>query len=543
MGIERLLGVLGALVISTAQVIYILNCLRRKITPSLLSWFGWSCLMGTSLVSQIVHKGWQWSMTGIASSAVGCLTIAVVAWLSGNFSFKRRDLGFLVAGLGCVGVYVISDDPWVTTVFAIIADALLGVPTILKAYRDPALERSVAWILGVVSAVLALSICVGHSVIYVLFPAYLVLFNGMMALLTWGRRRVRVSAVLAFIAACGVLVSCHKHGAPGAGGPASRSYRMGFASSAPRPDLNLLLESLDQWTKHADAAIISNEVPWDSLLSGENAVTYVVDAYLPLVDVYRSKNLKLWVYIDPENGLNRAADSDPLVAIGKSIAQPAVQEVYRRFVVVMDSVLRPDHLGLALETNLIRAAAPDSIYQGVKTAVNGAADDVRSVDKSVLLSVSVQAEVAWGKLVGTGFQGVAQDEADFPFLQELGISSYPYLGGFATPGDIPQNYYSQLVSARTLPVFVSEGGWNSAYGGPAMQAAYIDRQGAMLAEAKAIAVFQLTYSDLDLAGWGALDSTELYPFAYLGVVDSNFVVKPAQGAWDSLRMVDLQQGH
>src|SRR5580658_10639618 len=101
MGVEKIMGLLAAVVISTAQVIYVFNCLQRKITPSVLSWFGWACLMGTSLVSQIVHKGWQWSMTGIASSAVGCLTIAVVAWLSGNFSFRRGDLGFLAAGLGC----------------------------------------------------------------------------------------------------------------------------------------------------------------------------------------------------------------------------------------------------------------------------------------------------------------------------------------------------------------------------------------------------------------------------------------------------------
>lgn len=191
MNIERVLGVLGALVISTAQVIYIVNCLRRKITPSVLSWFGWSCLMGTSIVSQVVHKGWQWSMTGIASSAIGCLTIAAAAWFSGNFAFRRWDPAFLVAGMGCIGVYVVSDDPWVTTVFAIIADGLLGIPTIVKAIREPALERSVAWILGVVSALLSLAICVGHSFIYVLFPAYLVLFNGTMAVLTWGRLRLR----------------------------------------------------------------------------------------------------------------------------------------------------------------------------------------------------------------------------------------------------------------------------------------------------------------------------------------------------------------
>jgi hypothetical protein len=540
MDIERILGLLAGIVISTAQVIYVFNCLRRKITPSVLSWFGWACLMGTSLVSQIVSKGWQWSMTGIASSAVGCLVIAGVAWLSGNFSFRRGDLGFLVAGLGCVGIYVISDNPWMTTVFAIIADGLLGIPTIVKAYREPAMERSAAWLLGVLSSMLALVICIHHELIYMLFPAYLLLFNGMMAVLTWGRRQARgVAALLAFAATVIPASGCHKH----VGASAGRSYRMGFATSAPRPVLNLVVESLDLWTQHADAAIISTEVPWDSLISGENPVTYVTDNYAQLVGIYRSKNMKLWVYIDPENGLNRASDSYPLVSLGESIAQPAAQQVYRRFVVVMDSLLRPDHLGLALETNLVRLAAPDSIYEGVKAAVNGAAADVRGVDKAVPLGVSVQAEVAWGKLGGTSYPGVAQDFTDFPFLQELGISSYPYLGGFASPSAIPLNYYSQLGAGHSIPLFVSEGGWSSAYGGPIVQAAYIDRQGQLLAQAQAIGVFQLTFTDLDLSGWGSVDSAGLYPFAFLGVVDSSFNPKPALAAWDSLLRQPLAAGH
>ena len=533
MDVERIMGLMAAVVISSAQIIYVINCLRRKITPSVLSWLGWACLMGTSLVSQIAHKGWQWSMTGIASSTVGCLVIAVVAWRSGNFSFRRSDLGFLLAGLGCVGIYVVSDNPWLTTVFAIIADGLLGIPTIVKAYREPALERSVAWLLGVVSSTMALIICVHHDLIYMLFPAYLWFFNGMMAVLTWGRRRSRGVAAVCVLGGMGILAaSCHKHSSAAAG----RSYRMGFATSAPRPVLNLVLQSLDLWTQHADAAIISTEVPWDSLISGEDPVTYVTDNYVQLAGIYRSKDMKLWVYIDPENGLNRASDSYPLVALGKSIAQPAVQQVYRRFVVVMDSVLRPDHLGLALETNLVRVAAPDSIYQGVKAAVNAAAADVRVVDGQVPLSVSVQAEVAWGKLGGTSYVGVAQDFSDFPFLQELGISSYPYLGGFGAPSAIPLNYYSQLGSGHSMPLFVSEGGWSSAYGGVGVQAAYIDRQGQLLAQAHAIGLFQLTFTDLDLSGWGAVDSAGLVAFAFLGVVDTNFNPKPALAAWDSLRV-------
>jgi hypothetical protein len=564
MNVEKYLGVLAGLVIGSAQLIYLLNGLKRKVTPSVLSWFGWACLMGTSLVAQVIGKGWQWSMTGILCSTVGCIVIAGVAWFSGNYSFRKVDLSFLVVGLICIAIYLWSSDPWITTIFAIIADAALGIPTIRKGVSAPETERSAAWVLGVVSSMLALIICIHHDWIYVLFPAYLFLFNGTMVVLTRvrgenegkmggnkGEAGVKAFLLVGLLAGVGMMVSgCKKHSQPATAG---RSYRMGFMSSAPRPDLTLYLQSLTVWPEHSDATIISTEVPWDSLLNGEDAATYITGNYLGLVSYCRSLHLKLWVYIDPANGLDRSSDATQLVALGKSIAQPAMQQVYQRFVVVADSLLHPDHLGLALETNAIRFASPDSIYKGVVAAAKGAAVVVRAIDASVPLSVSVQADLAWGKIGGTGYVGVAQDFTDFPFLQELGISSYPYLV-FSAPGDIPVNYYSQLVADHPLPVFVSEGGWSSvslaggSYGlsiqsSPAIQRAYIDRQGLLLAQAHAIGLFQLTYTDLDLAGWPAIDTTGLFPFAFLGVVDSNFAAKPALAAWDSLRQVPLEQGH
>ena len=360
--------------------------------------------------------------------------------------------------------------------------------------------------------------------------------------------KTRISfALLALLAGVG---ACTKHSPSAA---SSRSYRMGFMSSAPRPDFSLYLQSLVLWTAHSDATIISTEVPWDSLLNGENPVTYVMGNYVGLVNYCRSVNMKLWVYIDPENGLNRASESNPLVARGKSIAQQDIQMIYRRFVVVTDSILRPEHLGLALETNLIRAAAPNAVYQGVKQAANGAAADIRAFDPHVALSISVQAEVAWGKLGGSAYAGVTTDFTDFPFLQELGISSYPYTG-FKSPADIPLNYYSGLVATHPLPIFISEGGWTSmslnggSYGlsvlsSPAQQKAYIERQGQLLSQAHSIGLFQLTFADLDLTGWPANDTAGLYAFAFLGIVDSNFNPKPALAVWDSLRQQPLEPGH
>jgi hypothetical protein len=186
--IEKILGLLSGIIIGCAQLIYLINTIGRKVRPSVLSWIGWAFLMGTSVVSQVLSKGWTWSMTSLVFSTVGCLTIGLVAGVTRNYSLARKDWQYVGWGVVCVAIYVLSANPWMTTVFAICADAILGIPTLRKAWRDPMSERSLAWVLGSVSSTLALVICIGHDWIYVLFPAYLVLFNGTMAILTRMRR-------------------------------------------------------------------------------------------------------------------------------------------------------------------------------------------------------------------------------------------------------------------------------------------------------------------------------------------------------------------
>jgi hypothetical protein len=91
--------------------------------------------------------------------------------------------------------------------------------------------------------------------------------------------------------------------------------------------------------------------------------------------------------------LDRTTDAVDLQQANKSIADADMQLLYKKFVLAMDSVLNPEHLGLALETNLIRDAAPAAIYTGVKTAANAAAA-VRARNATVPLSISVQVDHA-----------------------------------------------------------------------------------------------------------------------------------------------------
>jgi hypothetical protein len=359
------------------------------------------------------------------------------------------------------------------------------------------------------------------------------------------RRRTlqRVAVALFALGLPLALGACGKSStAPGALPP--RSYRMGFAASAPRLDFALLLQSLGMMTAHSDAAIMSNEAPWDSLLAGTPPDAFVRRQQLPLADYYRGKGLRVWVYLDPANGLNRAGESNPLVAAGRSITEPAIQQLYKDYAVALDTLVRPDVFGCVLETNLIRAVAPAPLYAAIRQVANDAAAAIRAHDAAVTLAASVQVETAWGKLTNTAYQGIDTDFADFPFIQQLGLSSYPYFV-WTTPDTLPADYYSRLLIGHTVPVAVVEGGWTSenfstVVSTPEKQRLYLERQAQLLDGVNAKAWFQLTFTDIELHSLPASQAAGLLPFSRLGVLDTVLAAKPALSAWDAVLARPLQ---
>jgi hypothetical protein len=225
-----------------------------------------------------------------------------------------------------------------------------------------------------------------------------------------------------------------------------------------------------------------------------------------------------------------------------------VQALYRAYAVAVDTLLRPAHLALAMETNLIRAAAPPSLYAAVVQVANDAAADVRARDALVRLSVSVQVETAWNRMGAPApgppvYAGVAQDVADFPFAQEFGLSSYPFLGGFAEPEQVPLDYYGRIRTEVGRPVLLVEGGWTSAsvsssgitvVSDEAKQARWWRRQIELADRAPLAGLYQLTFTDLDLATFPPQPPGSILPlFARLGLVDADLAPKPALAVYDS----------
>ena len=318
-----------------------------------------------------------------------------------------------------------------------------------------------------------------------------------------------------------------------------RAWKMGFSPNPPAPTAQSVLQNIDQWSLRAELAIIHEEMPWAKLLSGISPDAILDSDKIALVNYMRGKGTQLIYMGDLNDGLSRGDEAPQLRALGRSLAEPAVQRAYCDYMLAVVRKLNPEIVGLAAETNLIRASAPNALYQAVVKTSNDCANEIRAAGGAMPLMISVQVETAWGVLGSRGpFVGIDVDHRDFPFATMLGLSSYPYLG-YDDPAQIPDDYYSRLVPLGSRPAMVTEGGWISANAGtlqssPDKQARYIARHAELLDTIDARAWLHLNFADPDLATFPQPLPPNLPLFATIGLVDSRFNSKPALAAWDAL---------
>jgi hypothetical protein len=321
----------------------------------------------------------------------------------------------------------------------------------------------------------------------------------------------------------------------------TRSYRMGFSPNPPRYTVQDVLQGIDLWSTRAEVVIIHEELPWAKLLAGTTPDTIIDQDKQALVDYMRGKGLTLFFMLDLTNGLSRGEEARELLTANRSLTETSVQLLARQYALAVARRLAPEYLGLAAETNLIRLAAPSALYQAVVKVANDTDSALATAGAMARRFVSVQVETAWGRLGTTpgAYLGVEQDFTDFAFTQALGLSSYPYLASYAQPEDLPDDYYSRLRGARSLPVIVTEGGWASASVGTVMsspqeQARYIDRHADLLDSVDAAVYFQLQFADIDLAALPPPVPANLPLFGSIGLADPQFNPKPALARWDAL---------
>src|SRR5690242_11563757 len=108
----------------------------------------------------------------------------------------------------------------------------------------------------------------------------------------------------------GLTAGCDSSAGPA---PVPRSWRMGFSPIPPQQDPTVVFQSLEMWTRRADAAILHIPPPWAALLADTAPAVLIQCDAVPLVNYFRGKGLRVVITVDVTNGLDRSQEAPELV--------------------------------------------------------------------------------------------------------------------------------------------------------------------------------------------------------------------------------------
>ena len=172
---------LGAFLGLAGSTRYALRTLQGKVSPNRVSFFLWGAASYIAFFAQVAAGVGLPSVLALAA-ALSPTLIFICSYFgkAAPWRITPFDLGCGAASVVAIVVWVALDNPTLAVVFAVLADGIGGVPTIVKAWRAPWTEEP--WFFALVGA------------------------NGVITLMTIQEWTLAAWAFLAYLASIGIAL-------------------------------------------------------------------------------------------------------------------------------------------------------------------------------------------------------------------------------------------------------------------------------------------------------------------------------------------------
>jgi hypothetical protein len=182
-------GVLAVGVAVADTIPYVRDILGGTTRPHRGTWFVWAILAIVVTLSQR-SDGASWSVLVAAAQAGLTAGVFVLSLRRGDGGVGSFDAVMLAIAVGGVAGWAVAGDPIVATVCIVVADLVAATMMMPKAYRDPCSETLSTFVLASVSGALAVCAVGRVDAGLLLYPAYLCVVNGSIALVIYTARRL-----------------------------------------------------------------------------------------------------------------------------------------------------------------------------------------------------------------------------------------------------------------------------------------------------------------------------------------------------------------
>ena len=135
-----------------AASVYIRSMFKGQTKPNRITWLMWTIAPLVATAAS-VSNGVGWAVIPVFMSGFSPLLVFTASFFSKKAYWKLSTFDYLcgiLSGLAVV-LWLITSNPNLAIIFAIVSDALAAVPTLTKAWHNPETESAWPFIIGTFS--------------------------------------------------------------------------------------------------------------------------------------------------------------------------------------------------------------------------------------------------------------------------------------------------------------------------------------------------------------------------------------------------------
>ncbi len=187
------LGYIATIIVLIGAFRYVRDMLKGRTRPHTFSWFVWGLLSGIAFVAQITsHGGAGAWITGV--TALYSLGISAYALKYGDRKFVVFDWLSLTGALLGIALWILTKQPLAAVVLVSVTDFIGFLPTFRKGFFKPFEETLSEFLFSSLAMLIALFALDSFTPTTALYPASLVVTNGMFVVELLIRRKQLRSA-------------------------------------------------------------------------------------------------------------------------------------------------------------------------------------------------------------------------------------------------------------------------------------------------------------------------------------------------------------
>jgi hypothetical protein len=189
MDIKNIFAILGALIVLFCTVPYIIDVVKRKTKPNIITWIVWTLLIGIGAAALFASHDYNaaWLLVG---DTIATFAVVIVGLKYGMSELDTLDIILLIGAIIGLILWFVFNSPLIAIIATITIDFIGTIPTIRHSFHHPEEETYITFALGIIATLFTLLSLSDYRFSAWIYPAYLLFSNGLLtATIFLGQRR------------------------------------------------------------------------------------------------------------------------------------------------------------------------------------------------------------------------------------------------------------------------------------------------------------------------------------------------------------------